>query len=75
MTIARSLRSLKQSLAARRGGRSFRPPVKVTLDRTFPMPAGPDVAWGVLQDIEAVAACMPGAKITERIDASTTRAR
>jgi len=42
--------------------------VKVTLDRTFPMPAGPDVAWGVLSDIEAVAACMPGAKITERLD-------
>jgi carbon monoxide dehydrogenase subunit G len=42
--------------------------VKVTLDRAFPMPAGPDVAWGVLSDIEAVAACMPGAKITERID-------
>ena len=42
--------------------------MKVTLDRTFPMPAGPDVAWGVLSDIEAVASCMPGAKITERID-------
>lgn len=42
--------------------------MKVTLDRTFPMPAGADVAWGVLSDIEAVASCMPGAKITERID-------
>jgi len=25
-------------------------------------------AWGLLQDIERVAACMPGARITERID-------
>ena len=33
------------------------------------MPASPDVTWALLQDIEAVAACMPGAAITERIDA------
>jgi carbon monoxide dehydrogenase subunit G len=43
--------------------------VKVRLDRTFAMPASPDVTWALLQDIEAVAACMPGAAITERIDA------
>ena len=28
-----------------------------------------EVAWAFLQDIEAVAGCMPGAKITERLDA------
>jgi len=42
--------------------------VKVQLDRTFPVPAGADAAWGLLQDVEAVAQCMPGAAITERID-------
>lgn len=31
------------------------------------MPGPPDVAWTLLQDVEAVAACMPGAKITERL--------
>jgi len=42
--------------------------VKVELAKTFPMPAAPEVAWRLLQDVEAVAACMPGAKITQRVD-------
>jgi hypothetical protein len=33
------------------------------------MPGSAEVAWEFLQDIEAVAGCMPGAKITERLDA------
>jgi len=32
------------------------------------MPAGAEATWGFLQDVEAVAQCMPGATITERID-------
>lgn len=44
--------------------------MKVELERTFSLPATPDVAWAFLQDIEGVAGCMPGAKITERIDAT-----
>jgi carbon monoxide dehydrogenase subunit G len=32
------------------------------------MPATTDAAWEFLQNIEGVAGCMPGAKITERID-------
>jgi carbon monoxide dehydrogenase subunit G len=44
--------------------------MKVELEKTFPMPAVPEVAWAFLQDIEGVAGCMPGAKITERIDAT-----
>jgi uncharacterized protein len=32
------------------------------------MPAPAERAWRLLQDIERVAACMPGARITERID-------
>jgi carbon monoxide dehydrogenase subunit G len=42
--------------------------MKVQIDKTFPMPASADVSWRFLQDIAAVAACMPGATITERLD-------
>ena len=42
--------------------------MKVTLDKTFPLPASAEIAWTLLQNIEEVAACMPGANITERID-------
>jgi len=42
--------------------------MKVQLEKSFPMPASADVAWTLLQDIEGVATCMPGAKITERVD-------
>jgi len=42
--------------------------MKVQLNRTFALPAPADVAWVVLQDIAAVASCMPGAKVTERVD-------
>ena len=42
--------------------------MKVQLDKTFPMPSSPAIAWQFLQDIEAVAGCMPGAKLTEKVD-------
>jgi uncharacterized protein len=42
--------------------------VKVTIEKAFPIVAAPPATWSVLRDIEAVAPCMPGAKITERID-------
>jgi uncharacterized protein len=42
--------------------------MKVQLEKTFPMPASADTAWKLLQDIEGVALCMPGAKVTERVD-------
>lgn len=42
--------------------------MKVQLSRSFPLPASADVAWALLQDIAGVAACMPGARITERVD-------
>lgn len=42
--------------------------MKVQLDKAYPMPCGPEVAWAFLQDIQAVAVCMPGAAITEKID-------
>jgi carbon monoxide dehydrogenase subunit G len=43
--------------------------MKVQLEKTFATPASADTAWALLQNIEAVAGCMPGASITERIDA------
>jgi len=42
--------------------------MKVELEKSFLMLGATDVAWSFLQDIPGVAACMPGAKITERID-------
>ena len=42
--------------------------MKVKLEKTYPMPVPSAVVWRLLQDVEAVAACMPGAKITERVD-------
>jgi len=42
--------------------------LKVSLERAFPIPAPAERAWQLLQDIERVAACMPGARITERVD-------
>jgi carbon monoxide dehydrogenase subunit G len=43
--------------------------MKVQIDKRYPLPCPPDIAWEFLQNIEAVAGCMPGAKITERLDA------
>ncbi len=42
--------------------------MKVQIDKRYPLPCSADVAWEFLQNIEAVAGCMPGAKITERVD-------
>lgn len=40
--------------------------MKVELEKSFPLPGSAEVAWAFLQNIEAVAGCMPGAAITER---------
>jgi uncharacterized protein len=44
--------------------------MKVVIEKVFPLTATADAAWQCLQDIEAVGGCMPGAKITERVDAT-----
>ncbi|MHB1608359.1 MAG: CoxG family protein [Acidiferrobacter thiooxydans] len=44
--------------------------MKVKLEKTFPMDAAPAAVWQLLQDIPAVAACMPGAEILEQTDAT-----
>jgi uncharacterized protein len=41
--------------------------MKVELQKSYPMPVAADVTWEFLQNVEAVAGCMPGAKITERL--------
>lgn len=41
--------------------------MKVELEKSFPVPAPADATWRFLQNIEDVAACMPGATITERL--------
>jgi len=43
--------------------------MNVKIEKTYPMPCPAEVAWEFLQNLEAVAACMPGAKIAERLDA------
>lgn len=42
--------------------------MKVQIEQVFPMPAPANLSWQFLQDIPAVAGCMPGAAITERLD-------
>jgi carbon monoxide dehydrogenase subunit G len=43
--------------------------MNVEIEKSFPMPVSAQTAWLLLQDIEGVAGCMPGARITERTDA------
>ncbi|MDB5955164.1 SRPBCC domain-containing protein [Ramlibacter sp.] len=44
--------------------------MKVQIEKSFPLAASADAAWALLQDLEAVTQCMPGARITEHVDAS-----
>lgn len=44
--------------------------MEVKLDKQYPVAAGTDSAWAVLSNIQELATCMPGAEITEVVDAS-----
>lgn len=44
--------------------------MEVVLDKSYPVAAGVDAAWVILADMHALATCMPGAQITEDIDAT-----
>ncbi len=44
--------------------------MEVVLDKTYPVAAGVDAAWAVLANMQELATCMPGAQITETIDAT-----
>ena len=43
--------------------------MKVQLEKSYALGSPATAAWALLQDLEAVAACMPGARITDRVDA------
>ena len=42
--------------------------MQVTLNKVFPLDGSVDDAWTLLNNIEQVASCMPGAAITETVD-------
>ena len=44
--------------------------MEVVLDKTYPVAAGVDAAWLILSNMHELATCMPGAQITEDIDAT-----
>ena len=44
--------------------------MEVKLEKRYPVSASTAQAWAVLSDIRATAACMPGAAITEQVDAT-----
>jgi len=44
--------------------------MEVKLDKRYPVTASAEQAWAVLSDIRATAGCMPGAQITEQLDAT-----
>jgi carbon monoxide dehydrogenase subunit G len=44
-------------------------------DNSFEVPLPPAQAWPVLMDIERIAPCMPGAEVTEVVDADTYKGR
>lgn len=44
--------------------------MEVVLDKKYPVAAGLDASWAVLSNMHELATCMPGAQITEEIDAT-----
>lgn len=44
--------------------------MEVELKKKYPLAVSADRAWAVLTDIRAVAGCMPGAQITDQVDAT-----
>ncbi len=44
--------------------------MEVKLDKRYPLDVSVEQAWAVLSDIRATAVCMPGAAITEQVDAT-----
>jgi uncharacterized protein len=44
--------------------------MQVTVDKEYPVAARPDIAWKILSEIHELTGCMPGAQITEDVDAT-----
>jgi len=47
----------------------------VKLENTFSVAVAPEKAWSILVDVERVAPCLPGAKLTEIIDDNAFRGK
>lgn len=43
----------------------------IKVENSFVVPASLDAAWAILTDVPRIAPCMPGAEITEAVDAQT----
>jgi carbon monoxide dehydrogenase subunit G len=48
---------------------------KMEFDNSFDVPLSPAQAWAVLMDIRRIAPCMPGAELTEVVDAQNFRGK
>jgi carbon monoxide dehydrogenase subunit G len=48
---------------------------KMEFDNSFDVPLSPAQAWAVLMDIRCIAPCMPGAELTEVVDAQNFRGK
>ena len=44
-------------------------------DNSFDIPLAPDQAWPILMDVPRIAPCMPGAELTEIIDAQNYKGK
>ncbi len=44
--------------------------MQVTVDKEYPVAARADIAWKLLSEIHELTGCMPGAQITEDVDAT-----
>jgi len=47
----------------------------VEFDNSFEVPLPPAEAWPVLMDIRKIAACMPGAELTDIVDDKTYKGK
>lgn len=44
--------------------------MKIDLEKSLALPVSAGIGWSLVENIEGIASCMPGAKITERVDAT-----
>ncbi|MDP2066978.1 MAG: SRPBCC family protein [Burkholderiaceae bacterium] len=47
--------------------------MEVSLEKQYPVAAGLEAAWQVLSNVSELATCMPGAQVTEQLDAAHYR--
>jgi uncharacterized protein len=47
----------------------------VRLENSFEVPAQPDAAWELLNDVPRIVPCMPGAELTEVVDENSWKAK